>query len=52
MTVYSYSMEQHNNCCNAFAAANASARIRSIQDTAVLAVSILGLCLGRQSVGY
>ena len=52
MTVYRYSMEQHSNCCNHSAAANTSARIRSILDTAVLAVSILVLCLGRRILAF
>ncbi len=46
MAAYSYTMNQHTNCCTSSAAAYTSARIRGILDTAVLAVSILVLRLG------
>ncbi len=47
MSVYGCAMEQNTNCCGTFAAAHTSARVRSILDTAVLAVSVLILRLGR-----
>lgn len=40
-------MKQHTGCCQHSAAAYTSACIGSILDTAVLAVSILVLCVGR-----
>lgn len=39
-------MEQHTNCCCAFAAAYTSVRISRILDTVILAVSIIVLLLG------
>ena len=52
MTAYSCAMEKHTNCCATSAAAHTSARIRSILDTAVLAVSILVLPLGRLNLTF
>ena len=52
MTVCGNSMKQHTTCCSASAAANTSARIGSILDTAVLAVSVLVLPLGRQILKF
>lgn len=51
MTVRGNSMKQHITCCNTTAAAGTSARIGSILDTAVLAVSILVLPVGREILG-
>lgn len=46
MTARNRTMEQHTNCCYSTAAAYTSARISTILDTAILAVSIIVLLLG------
>lgn len=45
MTARFASMDHASHCCNAFAAACSSARIRSIMDTAIILVVSIFVCL-------
>ena len=51
MTAVFSTMQQHSNCCEASAAACASARICRVLDTVILAVSIFVLILVKLLLG-